>query len=119
MGLNLRRMRVLVMVLVLALMPCVSQSLAINQLKQLAAKHNITCMLVFGDSSVDPGNNNRLATDMKGNFLPYGKDFFNGRPTGRFSDGRLATDFIGNSCSFNYIINIFTLACFSLILGSS
>ncbi|KAJ0080924.1 hypothetical protein Patl1_10611 [Pistacia atlantica] len=107
MGLNLIRMRVLVMVLVLALMPCVSQSLAINQLKQLAAKHNITCILVFGDSSVDPGNNNRLATDMKGNFLPYGKDFFNGRPTGRFSDGRLATDFIADELGFTNAIPAF------------
>lgn len=101
------RMRVLVMGLVLALMPCFSPALPINQLRQLAAKHNITCMLVFGDSSVDSGNNNRLATDMKSNFLPYGKDFFNGRPTGRFTNGRLATDFIGNSySSSNYIINI-------------
>lgn len=97
MGLDLKSMRVSVMFLVLALMPRISQALAVNQLGQLAAEHNITCMLVFGDYSVDPGNNNRLSTDMKSNFLPYGMDFFNGRPTGRFTDGRLATDFIVNS----------------------
>lgn len=57
---------------------------------------NTTCILVFGDSTVDPGNNNRLATDSKANFPPYGKDFFDGQPTGRFCDGRLATDFVGN-----------------------
>lgn len=81
----------------------------IPQLRQLAARNNLTCILVFGDSSVDPGNNNRLDTSMKGNFLPYGEDFFNGRPTGRFSNGRLATDFIGiftghSSLSFLFYI---------------
>lgn len=59
-------------------------------------KHwKVSCMLVFGDSTVDPGNNNRLPTEFKADFLPYGKDFFDGRPTGRFCDGRLAIDFIG------------------------
>lgn len=52
-------------------------------------------MLVFGDSTVDPGNNNRLQTAMKANFLPYGADFLGGRPTGRFSNGRLITDILG------------------------
>ncbi|XP_044460794.1 GDSL esterase/lipase At5g45950-like [Mangifera indica] len=95
------------MFLVLALMPRISQALAVNQLGQLAAEHSITCMLVFGDYSVDPGNNNRLSTDMKSNFLPYGMDFFNGRPTGRFTDGRLATDFIVNSFGFTRAIPAF------------
>uniref|UniRef100_A0A0D9YL73 GDSL esterase/lipase n=1 Tax=Oryza glumipatula TaxID=40148 RepID=A0A0D9YL73_9ORYZ len=53
-----------------------------------------TTMLVFGDSTVDPGNNNRLQTAMKANFLPYGADFLGGRPTGRFSNGRLITDIL-------------------------
>uniref|UniRef100_A0A0E0JUI8 GDSL esterase/lipase n=1 Tax=Oryza punctata TaxID=4537 RepID=A0A0E0JUI8_ORYPU len=53
-----------------------------------------TTMLVFGDSTVDPGNNNRLQTAMKANFLPYGTDFLGGRPTGRFSNGRLITDIL-------------------------
>lgn len=61
------------------------------------ASWNATCILVFGDSTVDPGNNNRLGTDFKANFLPYGKDFLNGRPTGRFCNGRLATDFIAET----------------------
>lgn len=67
----------------------------LSRLRQLASKNNVSCILVFGDSSVDPGNNNILPTTMKGNFLPYGMNFFGGRPTGRFSNGRLATDFIG------------------------
>lgn len=67
----------------------------IGKLRDLAAKNNVTCILVFGDSSVDPGNNDYIPTSMKANFSPYGKDFFNGLPTGRFCNGRLATDFIG------------------------
>lgn len=86
----------LVGVTFLALMPMLLlRAMEVGQARALAAKMNITCVLVFGDSSVDPGNNNFLRTTFKGNFPPYGMDFFGGRPTGRFSDGRLATDFIG------------------------
>lgn len=53
-------------------------------------------ILVFGDSTVDPGNNNRLRTSAKANFAPYGMNFYGGQPTGRFCDGRLATDILGN-----------------------
>ncbi|CAN0853230.1 GDSL esterase/lipase At5g45960 [Linum grandiflorum] len=55
---------------------------------------SVTAVLVFGDSTVDAGNNNFVRTPFKGNFLPYGKDFAGGLPTGRFSNGRLTTDFI-------------------------
>ncbi|GAB2298621.1 hypothetical protein Dimus_032691 [Dionaea muscipula] len=50
-------------------------------------------VFVFGDSTVDPGNNNYIPTIFKGNFPPYGRDFPDHKPTGRFSNGRLATDF--------------------------
>lgn len=86
----------MVIVLTLALMPLFLRAIEVGQVRELAARHNVTSILVFGDSSVDPGNNNVLRTIMKANFPPYGKDFFNGRPTGRFCDGRLPTDFIGN-----------------------
>lgn len=66
----------------------------VRQLRKVAAKSNMTCILVFGDSSVDPGNNNHIATLTRSNFPPYGKDFFNRSSTGRFTNGRLATDFI-------------------------
>eukprot|EP00253_Pinus_taeda_P001351 PITA_01351 len=51
-------------------------------------------LLVFGDSTVDAGNNNYLVTLAKSNFPPYGRDFIDHKPTGRFSNGRLAPDFI-------------------------
>ncbi|KAI3697905.1 hypothetical protein L6452_31008 [Arctium lappa] len=56
----------------------------------------ISAVFVFGDSTVDPGNNNYLPTVARGNFPPYGKDFVNHQPTGRFSNGRLVTDFIAS-----------------------
>ncbi|KAI3439990.1 Lipase_GDSL domain-containing protein [Psidium guajava] len=91
----------------LALMPLLAQAILIDRVRQLAAKNNVTCILVFGDSSVDPGNNNVLQTTMKCNFPPYGKDFFNGRPTGRFSNGRLATDFIAEVLGYTKAIPAF------------
>ncbi|OMO55771.1 Lipase, GDSL [Corchorus capsularis] len=59
----------------------------------LPNNETIPAVFVFGDSIVDPGNNNNLLTIAKGNFLPYGRDFKYG-PTGRFSNGRVPSDFI-------------------------
>lgn len=84
-----------------------TEAIDITLLRLLAAKNNMTCVLVFGDSSVDPGNNNRIDTTNKGNFPPYGKDFINGRPSGRFTNGRLATDFIAEALGYKKIIRGF------------
>lgn len=62
----------------------------------LAYGQLVPAMFIFGDSVVDVGNNNGLSTLIKSNFPPYGRDFLNHRPTGRFSNGKLATDFVGN-----------------------
>lgn len=51
---------------------------------------------VFGDSLVDNGNNNYLATTARADSPPYGIDTPNGRPTGRFSNGRNIPDFISS-----------------------
>ncbi|XP_072982423.1 GDSL esterase/lipase EXL3-like isoform X2 [Typha latifolia] len=55
----------------------------------------VPAVLVFGDSIVDTGNNNAILTLIKCNFPPYGKDFVDQQPTGRFSNGRIPPDFIG------------------------
>ncbi|XP_027339337.1 GDSL esterase/lipase At5g45960-like [Abrus precatorius] len=51
---------------------------------------------VFGDSTVDPGNNNYINTAFRSNFPPYGRDFSNQVPTGRFTNGKLPTDYIAS-----------------------
>lgn len=56
-------------------------------------------LMIFGDSVVDVGNNNYLYTVVKANFPPYGRDFVTHKPTGRFCNGKLATDFTGDNIS--------------------
>ncbi|KAG9442746.1 hypothetical protein H6P81_018600 [Aristolochia fimbriata] len=56
----------------------------------------VPALLVFGDSLVDPGNNNVLPTIAKSNFPPYGREFPGRRPTGRFSNGKLPSDFLAS-----------------------
>lgn len=76
-------------------------SFSCSELKPVQANHkskrnqSISAILVFGDSTVDPGNNNYIKTIFKCNFPPYGCDFKDNIPTGRFCNGRLVTDFIG------------------------
>ncbi|KAL5802387.1 hypothetical protein ACOSQ3_030836 [Xanthoceras sorbifolium] len=65
------------------------------QILKINAK--VPAIIVFGDSSVDSGNNNEISTVLKSNFAPYGRDFISGQPTGRFSNGRIPTDFISEA----------------------
>lgn len=53
-------------------------------------------MFTFGDSLLDVGNNNYLASAMaKANAPPNGIDFPNGVATGRFCNGKTLVDIIG------------------------
>ncbi|KAL8052230.1 hypothetical protein ABFX02_06G199300 [Erythranthe guttata] len=67
----------------------------------LALEFNYLCnhvegkaFFVFGDSLVDNGNNNYLATTARADAPPYGIDFPTHRPTGRFSNGLNIPDII-------------------------
>ncbi|KAI4378695.1 hypothetical protein MLD38_016139 [Melastoma candidum] len=60
----------------------------------------VPSLCIFGDSVVDAGNNNNLYTLVKANFPPYGRDFANRRSTGRFCNGKLATDFTAENLGF-------------------
>eukprot|EP00252_Welwitschia_mirabilis_P002566 TRINITY_DN12517_c0_g1_i1.p1 TRINITY_DN12517_c0_g1~~TRINITY_DN12517_c0_g1_i1.p1 ORF type:complete len:383 (-),score=-1.25 TRINITY_DN12517_c0_g1_i1:299-1357(-) len=60
----------------------------------------VPAVFIFGDSTVDVGNNNGLLTLIKSNFPPYGRDFDTKSPTGRFCDGRLATDYVCETLGF-------------------
>ncbi|KAI9115609.1 hypothetical protein K1719_013278 [Acacia pycnantha] len=64
----------------------------------------VPAIIVFGDSSVDAGNNNYISTMLKSNFKPYGRDFYGGEPTGRFCNGRLPTDFISEAFGIKPVI---------------
>lgn len=57
----------------------------------------VPAIIVFGDSSVDAGNNNVISTVLRSNFQPYGRDFVGARPTGRFSNGRIPPDFVSEA----------------------
>ncbi|CAA2970450.1 GDSL esterase lipase At5g03820-like [Olea europaea subsp. europaea] len=60
----------------------------------------VPALCIFGDSVVDVGNNNNLQTLIKANFPPYGRDFVTHNPTGRFCNGKLATDFTAEFLGF-------------------
>ena len=46
--------------------------------------------------SLTQANNNHLPTFTRCNFAPYGRDIPGGVATGRFCDGRILSDMIGN-----------------------
>ncbi|KAI8552262.1 hypothetical protein RHMOL_Rhmol06G0253200 [Rhododendron molle] len=51
-------------------------------------------LYTFGDSYVDPGNNDFITTPFRSNFPPYGRDFPGKVSTGRFSNGLLFPDLL-------------------------
>uniref|UniRef100_A0A0E0IHS8 GDSL esterase/lipase n=1 Tax=Oryza nivara TaxID=4536 RepID=A0A0E0IHS8_ORYNI len=63
----------------------------------------VPAVFVFGDSTMDVGNNNYLS----GEIVPradkpyYGVDYPTSRPTGRFSNGYNVADFIAKALGFN------------------
>ncbi|XP_010558978.1 PREDICTED: GDSL esterase/lipase At3g53100 [Tarenaya hassleriana] len=65
------------------------------------AQSIVPAIIIFGDSIVDVGNNNFLLTIVKSNFPPYGRDFINRTPTGRFCNGKLAVDFSAEYTGFS------------------
>ncbi|KAL0813873.1 anther-specific proline-rich protein APG isoform X1 [Brassica napus] len=64
----------------------------------------IPAVFFFGDSIFDTGNNNNLDTKLKCNYRPYGMDFPMGVATGRFSNGRVASDYISKYLGVKEIV---------------
>lgn len=64
----------------------------------------VPAVIVFGDSVVDTGNNNNLQTIFKVNYPPYGQDFAGGQPTGRFSNGKVPSDFLGTYIHISFFL---------------
>lgn len=71
-----------------------------------AASSQSRSLYSFGDSFVDPGNNDYIPTNATSNFPPYGNDFPGKVATGRFSNGLLFPDLLGGFYDgFNSSIN--------------
>ncbi|GAA0139888.1 hydrolase [Lithospermum erythrorhizon] len=60
----------------------------------------VPAIITFGDSAVDVGNNNYVSTIIKANYPPYGRDFASHKATGRFCNGKLATDITAETLGF-------------------
>ncbi|GLT49042.1 hypothetical protein SLA2020_226260 [Shorea laevis] len=56
-----------------------------------------SAIITFSDSAVDVANHDYLP---KANYPPYGKDFINHKPTGRFCNGKLGTDITAENLGF-------------------
>lgn len=81
-------------------------SFFISSLNFLEAQ-KVPAVFVFGDSLVDVGNNNYLKLSLaKADFPHNGVDFPTKKPTGRFTNGKNAADFLGThvtlTTSYNY-----------------
>lgn len=67
----------------------------------------VPAVFVLGDSLVDVGNNNHLPLSItKADFPHNGVDFPTKKPTGRFSNGKNAADFLGNNISLSFIFKL-------------
>ncbi|CAA7057709.1 unnamed protein product [Microthlaspi erraticum] len=80
----------------------VSTSLSVLQISfaQDVPTTLVPAIITFGDSVVDVGNNNYLPTLFRADYPPYGRDFANHKPTGRFCNGKLATDITAETLGF-------------------
>ena len=83
-----------------ALLATVTISLlfATTSIPTITAGAGEAVIFAFGDSLSDVGNNNYLPFSLaKSDYPWYGIDYYNGRPTGRFTNGRTIGDIICES----------------------
>uniref|UniRef100_A0A0E0L3M2 GDSL esterase/lipase n=1 Tax=Oryza punctata TaxID=4537 RepID=A0A0E0L3M2_ORYPU len=97
MGPSLATVAIFLAAILLSSPPCTAAASSAPAPAPAAAAHDIPAVFAFGDSTLDPGNNNRLATLVRADHAPYGRDFPGGAATGRFTDGKLITDYIVSS----------------------
>ncbi|XVF81787.1 hypothetical protein PTKIN_Ptkin15bG0184400 [Pterospermum kingtungense] len=71
----------------------ITQTALLHYMKLGGITIDLPAIYAFGDSFIDPGNNNFLNTSLKSNYTPYGIDF-DGKPTGRVTNGRTIVDFL-------------------------
>jgi hypothetical protein len=84
------------LLLMMAVALLVRRSCCIDASPSSANQTRAPALFVFGDSIVDPGNNNVIETTLiHCNFPPYGQDFPGHNATGRFSNGKVPGDILG------------------------
>ncbi|RDX57939.1 GDSL esterase/lipase EXL3, partial [Mucuna pruriens] len=79
-------------------------SLRTKGVVKLPPNISIPALIAFGDSIVDPGNNNNIKSLVKCNFPPYGKDFEGGIPTGRFCNGKIPSDLLAEELGIKELL---------------
>ncbi|CAN8315554.1 unnamed protein product [Cochlearia groenlandica] len=68
-------------------------------------KPRFPAILIFGDSTVDTGNNNyHPQTIFKANLLPYGIDLPNRKGNGRFTNGKIFSDIIATKLNIKKFV---------------
>lgn len=77
--------------------------LILSALPSGSAQPLVPAIITFGDSAVDVGNNDYLPTLFKADFAPYGRDYKNHQATGRFCNGKLATDITAETLGFTSV----------------
>ncbi|KAG7993256.1 hypothetical protein I3843_02G169700 [Carya illinoinensis] len=65
---------------------------------------NVSAIFIFGDSTIDPSNNNHINTLFHSDHPPYGIDFPGRVPTRKFCDGKLVTDFLISSLGIKELL---------------
>lgn len=76
-----------------------------NAAANATSKPLFPAILIFGDSTVDTGNNNYpLPTIFRAEHFPYGMDLPDGKANGRFSNGKLISDIIATKLNIKEFI---------------
>ncbi|KAL5722222.1 hypothetical protein ACHQM5_005768 [Ranunculus cassubicifolius] len=71
-------------------------------------RNKVSAVFAFGDSVLDPGNNNQLNTSaVRGNHLPYGRDLPHHPASGRFTNGKLFSDFLVSDLGLKDLLQAF------------
>ncbi|KAL6842388.1 hypothetical protein ACP4OV_027815 [Aristida adscensionis] len=89
---------------------------------QTQARVRAPALFLFGDSIVDPGNNNAITTLIRCNFAPYGQDFPGHNATGRFSNGKVPGDILASRMGLKEYVPAYLgteLSDFDLLTGVS
>ncbi|CAI0560725.1 unnamed protein product [Linum tenue] len=97
------------MIILAVFLSVITSSSSLYEVVTAAADPQVPCFFIFGDSLNDCGNNNDADTKAKANYKPYGIDYPDG-PTGRFTNGRTAVDFLAEHLGFGNPIPPFTTA---------